>query len=78
MRHIRDVLCGRKDCFERRVVRVARVPNTDVFSVNNVYKMIKHNPRYMAFVPSFNEEKYDAEDVFERQWFFDLLKTIDL
>ena len=65
MRHMRDVLSGRKEFFYTREIKKTVVEYRKELTVNKVYEMIKLNPRFMAYVPSINEEKYDAEDVFD-------------
>ena len=65
MRHLRDVISGRKEFFYTREIKKTVVEYRKELTVNKVYEMIKLNPRFMAYVPSINEEKYDAEDVFD-------------
>ena len=75
--HIRDILSGHKKYFHIFEIKSISVPRIQEFAVNNIYDMVKGNEKVMQYIPWFNANKYEAKNMFHRQWLFDLINTID-
>ena len=77
LHHIKDILSGHKKFFYNYQIKKVNVPKFKEFCVNHIYEMVKEDETVMSYLPWFNEKKYKAADVYARQWFFDLIHTID-
>ena len=77
MAHIRDVLCGYKKHLLEDKIKPCAVPKWNKFTTNSIYDMIKSNPAIMSYVPWFDEKKFDAHDVMDREWLVDTINTLD-
>ena len=75
--HVKDILSGHKKYFHKFEIKQVNVPRFKEFSVDRIYDMVKTNEKVMSYLPWFDEKKYTAKQAYGRQWFFDLINTID-
>ena len=77
LRHIRDVLSGKKKYLHKFEIKHIDIPKFKEITVLSVYEKIKDNEEIMAYIPAWDGDKYDASVMLDREWFFDLLNTLD-
>ena len=77
MAFLRDVLAGKKKYMHIHDVTPYDVPKFKDISVKNVFDKIKDSKLVMSYLPDFDPEELDPKYALDREWFFNILNTLD-
>ena len=77
MSFLRDVLAGKKKYMHIHDVTPYDVPKFKDISVKNVFDKIKDSKLVMSYLPDFDPEELDPKYALDREWFFNILNTLD-